>query len=354
MSGAGRLALKEARDVMRERTIVLALVVQLFVAAFSAFLAVGLVALYDPSSLDTDSQLEVGYAGPGGFDDQIADNRAFQVVEVGREEGIEAFRAGEIDALAVEQATNDSEPRRVHLRVPQGELRSTLIVNELKSALDTYEHELRQERSDRLAGEVLRVEGPDEPSVSFNFAYGVLLPLLVAAPAFLSGAITADSLSDEINEGTLLLLRSTPLSPAEIVTGKLATPVLLVPAQVALWMGMLWLNGLPTAAPLVVLAAATALGAILCACGVIVGAIAQREGPTQAGYTLVVLALAGLSVLLPQDPANLIARAGVGTVSTASWVTLGVYLAVAGSLLAAAVKLVSDRLAADRLTPGGA
>jgi ABC-type Na+ efflux pump permease subunit len=338
--------------VLRERTIVLALVVQLFVAAFSTFLAVGLVALYQPGSVGTSSQMDIAYAGGGGFGDVLEQRDSLNPVAVEPREGLEAFRSGEVDAFALEPEANASQPQRVQLWVPEGEVQSTLLVNELKSALDDYEHELRQERSDRLERDVLRVEGPDDVSVAFDFAYGVLLPLLVAVPVFLSGGITADSLSDEINEGTLTLLRASPLSSAEVAVGKMLTPILLVPAQVALWMGLMWANGLPTAAPGAVFAIALAAGALVCSIGLLVGAMARREGPTQAAYTLVMLAVGGLSLLLPQDPANLIARAGVGALNAQSYLTIAIYVALALLAGATAINIVGDRMAADRLQPG--
>lgn len=352
MKGAFRLAGKELSDVFRERTIVLALVVQLFVAAFSTFLAVGLVALYQPGELGAGTEMQVGYAGPGGFAGVLDDQPSLDAVEVEPRAGLEAFRSGELDALIIEEDANASQPARVQIRVPEGELRSSLLVSELKTALDEYEHMLRLDRSERLEHQVLRVEGPASPPVAFSFAYSTLLPLLVAAPVFLAGAVSADSLSDEINEGTLLLLRSTPLSSAAVVVGKLITPILLVPAQVALWMALMTLNGLPIAAPGVVLVAATALGTILSASGVLTASMTRREGLTQAAYTLIVLALSGVSLLMPQDPANLVARAGVGNLNAASYATLGLYALVAALVVGLAVKVVGDRMEADRLQPG--
>lgn len=354
MKRALALAEKEARDILRERTIVLAVLVQLFVAAFSAFLAVGLLVLYDPGAVGRTPEMQVGYAGPGGFDDAIADAPNLELVRVDPEEGRERFRAGELDALARERYANASGIRTVSLLLPEGEVQTSLLVSELKTALDEYEHELREQRAERLQHPVLSVETGADPQVSFTFAYSVLIPLLVATPVFLAGAITADALSDEINEGTMLVLRASPLTPGEIVVGKLLAPVLLVPAQVALWLGLLWANGIPVANLPAILLASTALGAMMAAFGTLVASLLKREGPTQAAYTLLVLALALLSLLLPQDPANLIARAGVGTLNAASWLTIGIYVTVATLALAAAVHVVGDRLAADRLQPGTA
>jgi hypothetical protein len=136
------------------------------------------------------------------------------------------------------------------------------------------------------------------------------------------------------------------------VLGKLAAPVLLVPAQVAAWVLLLSVNGLPVARLDVVLLTATVLGALLAGCGTLVAALAQREGPTQAVYTVLVLGLGLASLLAPQDPANLIARASVGALSAASWVTVGAYAALAAVVLAGAVLVVRSRLRADQLRPG--
>lgn len=346
------LARKEALDILRERTIVLAMMVQLFVAAFSAFLAVGLLVLYNPGAVGTTPNMDVAYTGPGGFDARLDQAPNLDLVRMDPQEAQAAFDAGRVSAIASESYRDEQGTRTVTLVLPQDEIQTSLLVTELKEALESYERELRIDRADRIAQEIVYAPNAAQPNVSFAFAYSVLIPLLVATPVFLAGAITADSLSDEINEGTLLLLRSSPLSAGEIVVGKLITPVLLVPVQVALWLGLLWMNGIPTANVGIVLSAATAMGALLAAFGILVATVAQREGPTQAGYTVVVLALALLSLLLPQDPANLIARASVGMLDQASYATLGVYGGLAIVTLVLVVRLVTRRLQADRLQPG--
>lgn len=53
---------KELRSVLDEKTIVLAITIQLFIAAFSSFLVIGLVAMYDPASV-RGGGLKVGVAG---------------------------------------------------------------------------------------------------------------------------------------------------------------------------------------------------------------------------------------------------------------------------------------------------
>jgi ABC-type transport system involved in multi-copper enzyme maturation permease subunit len=346
------LARKELGDIVRERTIVMAVLVQLFVAAFSAFLAVGLLTLYDPGAVGAAPDMRVAYDGNGTFDEHLAAAEHLEPVELEPSQAHRAFEEGRVSGIVLEHDPGPDRPRLITATVPEGEIVSSLLVTELKTALEGYEQSLREERSERLEHPITYADNEAEPSVAFTFAYSILIPLLVATPVFLAGAITADTLSDEINGGTLPLLQASPLTSGEIVVGKLATPVLLVPAQVAAWVALLAFNGLPVARLDVVLLAATLLGALLAGCGTLVAAFAQREGPTQAAYTVLVMGLAMASLLAPQDPANLIALASVGALTAASWATLGLYALAAAVAVTAAILVVRARLRSDQLRPG--
>ncbi|MFC6754754.1 ABC transporter permease, partial [Halorubrum tibetense] len=61
------VARREIRGLRAEKTILLAIGIQLFIAAFSSFLVVGLVSMYDPAALD-GAEVEVAGAG-----DAVAD-----------------------------------------------------------------------------------------------------------------------------------------------------------------------------------------------------------------------------------------------------------------------------------------
>ncbi|MEN6395623.1 MAG: ABC transporter permease, partial [Methanoregula sp.] len=59
------IAKKEFRGLYGEKTILLAILLQLFIALFSSFLMVGLTSMYDPTSLSRYSHFryDVAYAG---------------------------------------------------------------------------------------------------------------------------------------------------------------------------------------------------------------------------------------------------------------------------------------------------
>ena len=53
------IARRELASLSREKTIVLALVIQLCIAGFSSFLVVGLPVLYDPGAIADDTSTSV-------------------------------------------------------------------------------------------------------------------------------------------------------------------------------------------------------------------------------------------------------------------------------------------------------
>ena len=66
------IAKKEFRGLFNERTILLAVLLQLFIALFSSFLMVGLTSMYDPSSLSKYSRFRYNVAYAGN-DSQVLD-----------------------------------------------------------------------------------------------------------------------------------------------------------------------------------------------------------------------------------------------------------------------------------------
>ena len=66
------IAKKEFRGLINERTILLAVLLQLFIALFSSFLMVGLTSMYDPSSLSKYSRYRYNIAYTGN-DSEVLD-----------------------------------------------------------------------------------------------------------------------------------------------------------------------------------------------------------------------------------------------------------------------------------------
>ncbi|MES2155583.1 MAG: ABC transporter permease subunit [bacterium] len=340
------IAGKELRDVLRERSIIVAVLVQFFIAAFSAFLTVGLLALYDPGSATAHPPADVAYLGPGGFD-KVMDTTINLHVRNNPVDAMHGFAAGAFEAVVQESIAPDGV-HTITIVVPDGDLRSTLIVTQMRDLLQQYEHDLRQANQTRLAQHVVELpqDVPRSPA-PYPFVYATLLPLLLLTPVFLSGAIAGDAFTQEIQGRTLLLLRSSPISVPRLLLGKLLVPLALAPLQFLLWVALLWANGQPVANLPLLATLSTSITLVLTGIGYSLAARLRRDGPVQASYALVAIALGVASLFLPRDPLNLIARLATGPADATSLATLALIAAAGITACALGIADAARRIRRD-------
>jgi ABC-2 type transport system permease protein len=326
------IARRELASLRSEKTIVLALLIQLFVASFSSFLVVGLVSLSAPGSVEGYTT-EVAITGEATDDllRAVDDEPGVQGVAYPSEgSAMVAFESGRVDAV-LDTSIRDGQ---VHVAAvaPDESVRSTVVVVALRDALRSYERAEREDRADSLDFEPLALPPESKSSPYFGFTYTVLLPLLLFLPAFIAGSITVDSLTEEYDRGTLELLRVAPVSLAGIVDGKLAAAAGLVPLQAGLWMLLLRLNGTPVANLPALLLLSAAAGLVVASLGAVVALMAPDRRVAQLVYSIVVLGLFGGAALLPVGPSNAAARLAVDSATPAVFavVVASVVVALAG------------------------
>ena len=335
MNGLLRIARRELSSLTAEKTIVLALLVQLFVAAFSSFLVVGLASLYDPSATQGGVDLAVtGEASDALLDaGRSSDGVRFRTYD-DRSAALADFDAGRVDAVLIATTDRSGDGSRVAVEavVPESSLQKTLIVVQIRDLLERIERDERLRRADNIE----RAIAPSPPTVGaspyFGFAYTVLVPLLLLLPAFIAGSTAVDSVTEEIERGTLDLLRVAPVSLGGIVAGKGAAMAVLAPAQGALWLALLALNGIAVSHVAPLLAYTAAVSTLLVAAGVALGLAVPNRERAQLLYSLGALSAFTLAGFLPEHPATTIARLAIDspTLTTYALVAVTVVGAVAG------------------------
>jgi ABC-type Na+ efflux pump permease subunit len=330
------IAGRELRVLGREKTIVLALLIQLFIAAFSSFLVVGLVSLYDPGSVE-GYEVEVAVTGDARADLLAAVAETPSLGGQGydsRDAALTAFENGRVDAVL---ATDTGDGRvQVEAIAPDSSVRTTLVVVQLRDALRTFERGERADRAPYLEYTPLELPPEGTSSPYYSFTYTVLVPLLLFLPVFISGSIAVDSLTEEFERGTLELLRVAPISLLDIVDGKLFAAAILAPAQAALWIALLRFNGTAVSNPVVLLGLVAAFSLLVVGMGSAVGLLAPDRRAAQFLYSLGVLAAFGGATLLPGSPANTVAKLAIGSADAVTYLTVAGYgvLAVGAYLLA--------------------
>lgn len=329
------IAGRELASLRSEKTIVLAVVIQLFVAGFSSFLVVGLVAMYDPGSVG-GTTLEVGIAGDE-TDALVAAASETTGVEPAEFETVEeanrAFAGGDVGAVMLTERLENGQIRTV-VRVPRGSVRTTVVVVQVREILEAYETRLRDRRAGHLQREIVAAPPEANASPYFGFTYTVLLPLLLFLPVFIGGSIAVDSLSEELERGTFELLRVAPTTPVAILEGKLLAAVVPVPLQAGLWMLLLWLNGTRVVHVPELLALTSAMAVAVSGLGLCVAAVARDRRFAQFLYSSGLLGLFGATLLLPENPANTIARLAVGSPGSGTRIAVGGYVVIAAVAVA--------------------
>ncbi|MFB6162697.1 MAG: ABC transporter permease [Halococcoides sp.] len=320
-----RIARREIASLGREKTIVLAILIQLFVAAFSSFLVVGLTSLYDPAATGGEQTIEAAISGDAVEELQraAAEHDAVSVTPLDSQSAaLRALRAGRVD-VALHTAVVDRQIA-VTAYVPEGSVGPTVYVATVTELLETLERQERIVRADAIERQVLATPRPVESNQYYSFIYTVLVPLLLFLPPYIMGSVVVDTLSEEFERSTIELLEVAPIDRRTILDGKTLGLVALAPIQAAAWLALFAINDIAVARPIALLAfvagAALALGAL----GGGLALAFRRRRPAQLLYSILGLTLLAATAAFPEHPVNTVAKLGVGSATPVTWAHLAV------------------------------
>jgi ABC-type Na+ efflux pump permease subunit len=307
---------RELRAVGRERTIVIAITIQLFIASFSSAILVGLLSFYDPESitLNTHASIRVGVLGDsaGPLVRSLRRRNVRVANYFSPAEAESAFQSHAIDAIIVAPQDAGTGTVEMKLFLPRSETISSVILLILREPLKQYENYLRQER-----GVVVRyADVTGLPSTTFEFLYSVIVPVLMFFPAFVSGSMVIDSLSEEIENHTLETLLSAPLSLNLIAGAKIVAALLLAMAQCAAWVVLLRLNQIDLSNVGLVLAFAGLIAAINTIGSAFTAVVLQDRERSQFMYSLIILIAVSASYALHASPLQVMTRLAIGDAYT--------------------------------------
>ncbi|HVN66587.1 MAG TPA: ABC transporter permease [Methanomicrobiales archaeon] len=313
------VAKKELAGINYEKTILFAILLQLFVAMFSSFLMVGLTSLYDPSSVSQYSRYRysIAYAGANSsLLTRLEGSEDFTVYEMDLSRALESLKERQLAAVIFVPATlpEGDDPVQVTLYTLQNDIQATVVGVKLKEVLLAFEEDLRTARADRITAEPIEVQFPPSARAEgfYEFVYGLLIPLLMFMPAIISASLIIDLITEEYQHNTLETLISTPVSFTEMVWGKVLTCEILVPVQAAAWLLLLALNGIRIANPVPILILVSLASLILILLSALTALHYRERTAAQFIYSTALVVVILFVVAVPENPLNLIVRASVG------------------------------------------
>ncbi|MFA4877265.1 MAG: ABC transporter permease [Methanoregula sp.] len=331
----GIIAKKEFSSLFNERTILLAVLLQLFIAMFSSFLMVGLTSMYDPSSLSKYSRYHysIGYAGNDSpVLDYLQKSPDLWVYKVDLSQGIEALKERKLAAVIYVPDTSPAadEPVKITLYTLQNDLQSAIVDVKLKDIFLKYENDLREIRSGRLREKPLPITVPKSGGGGdfYEFVYGLLIPLLVFMPAIIASALVIDLITEEYQHDTLETLISTPVTFSEMVWGKVLACELLVPIQAGAWLTLLMINGIAIQNAGLILLHVVISSFILILLGALTALHYRERTAAQFVFSTALVVVILFVLALPANPLNLLTRLAVGSAGMEQWMLLGATVVV--------------------------
>jgi ABC-2 type transport system permease protein len=348
MSAFYAIIKKELRSVRKDKTILIAIFIQLFIASFSSVILFGLLAFYDPESLGLNTRLpiKVGIIGdvPDGPLVRLLGERNVRVTTFSSPLDAErAFQDGTIDAAMAIPEYSGSGVVDMQLFLPESESLSTMILMVLKEPLKIYENYLREEQGVEVRYADVRGRSP----TTYEFRYSFLIPILMFFPAFVAGSMVIDSISEELENHTLETLWAAPVSLKLIFGAKISAALLLAVVQCALWLMLLRFNGMDMENQGLILLLAALVAAIIAVGSALISTYFKDRERSQFVYSLFVSASGGMSYFFDLSPTILMTRFATGDYY-ANILDIMIYLILLLMLLAmlslAAKKLITVSL----------
>lgn len=344
------IARKELRGLANERTIVFAVLLQLFIAMFSSFLMVGLATLYDPDSVAgfSGARYAVGYTGSdSSLRELLEASSDFTVHPMDLSTAVAALKERKLNAVIwVPDTPPDAvDPVKITLYTIKNDIQATVVNVKLKDVLLDYEEQLRALRADRLTTQPVEVAIPASAGGEnfYEFVFGLLVPLLVFMPAIISAALIIDLITEEYQHGTLETLMATPVTFASMLWGKIAACLVLVPVQAGAWLLLLAANGIAVENAVPILLHVTAGSLILILIGASCALHYRERTSAQFIFSTAIVVVILVVLAMPHNPPNLIVRLAVGAAGAEHWAILAA-TAGAAALLALLTGAFAGRL----------
>lgn len=327
------IAKKEMGSLFKEKTLVLAIIVQLLIASFSSLLVIGLASFFDPSALGRyDEKVNVGFVG-----DELSrfieksNVRPYYYKDTAA--ALADFNGNKIDAVLVTPPHGSESTGIINIEIylPKSEIKGTLVTLQLKKPLEEYEAFVRDIRSQRIDFKPTKLEVdsiPRKTSTYFEFIYGILIPLLVFTPVFISGGLIIDMFTEEFERKTMELLLVSPLSFFEILNGKMLTAVVIVPMQVVLWLALVMLNGVEVYNIGIILLLISVIAVIIVLIGALVAVRYRERAISQYIYSQILIFLFLIGYLFADSPFNLVTRLSSGSAGFEALANAGIYAAL--------------------------
>lgn len=312
---------KELWSVYRDRTILIAVLIQLFIASFSSGLLLGVLSLYDADTIMQSGSVNItiGLVGPNTnpLKTMLLQSGIHVQPYTTLAEAQSAYYQRQVNAVVVipQNTGLAGNTAEIKLYLPDSDAVSSVIRMVIQGPLKQYENYLRGQNGI----EVRYTDLKGKPSTSFEFVYSVLLPMLMFFPAFVAGSMSIDAFTEEVENNTLQTLLSAPISLNGVISAKIVSAVIISTIQCVAWLVLMQLNGIAIQNVPWILLLAVIVAGLISTTGMLVAVFLKDRERSQFIYSLTLLLATSVGTLLNISPITIISRLGIGDYYTNGW-----------------------------------
>ena len=302
---------RELKSIVKEKTIMFAIIIQFFIASFSSIILVGIMAFYDPASIGENARVTIKVGVVGDTSSPILGflrDRNLKVASFADVTGAEAaFKSGQVDTVMfIPESSNGVVDMKLIL--PELDTKKTVIFMVLDEPLKRYENYLREASGVQLN----YADTGGKPHTTYEFLYSVIIPILMLFPALIAGSIVIDTVSEELENKTFDTLMSAPVSLNQVFASKISAAVITAVIQCVLWVGLLRLNNLFIQNTGLVLLLSVIIAASISIGTAIIALYFKDRERAQFVYSIGLIAAVGGSYFLNPSPFSLLTRMAAG------------------------------------------
>ncbi|MFH0862739.1 MAG: ABC transporter permease [Candidatus Altiarchaeota archaeon] len=348
---------REISAMLKERSFLLMILLELLLVSSSGLLSVGYVLMTSPESSSTLTQLSsLVYVGvvsdtPEGFSKAFDAGGVHYTYYSSFPVAYRDFTDGLTDAVVVGDLTEDSKPSVVKVFVPSNSPKAPITKLALKRVFLGLEDSIRlqkvEEYAPRLQYATYRIMNFKPQARHAEIYFIFTLPLLLFLPCVVSGSLAIDGITQDLESKRMINLAAAPLTYAQIVFGKSFGSFLLAISQSALWLAVMSATFISPQNHLTLLIICALYAAIFMNAGTIIALYVKRMKNSQILYTFISMSAISLfsplanthPLLLANSPSYLITATALGTPATTIMPQLATLIILAAATSAAVYRL---------------
>ncbi|HID42900.1 MAG TPA: ABC transporter permease [Archaeoglobaceae archaeon] len=314
-----KIAMKDLKAAIKERTLMSIVGLQLFVALFASVITFGLLVLYNPgyTGYAIEKEVKVGFVGDAPVLKRVIDpHSTYNSID----SALNDFYDGKIDVIVWLPVENYEGTNIVRLILPKEEIKAIQSSLLLRDKLKDYQYEMREIRGipskielKTYSPEFKKVNVPEDYSITFKFIYVMLIPLLIITTAATAAGMFIDLISEEIETKTAHVLLSTPLSEEKIVQGKILASILLAAILTPTWILLLLLNGIEIRNVFLVMLVSISIAMLFLSISALSVSLSKDRERAQLVFSLAIIGIIPLMFSSPELPALLTSRIAAGS-----------------------------------------